>query len=123
MTRFDWMLIIICVGLVILLSILNNPTYASGSCRTHSCEDSGDRTVNQYFQVKDDDGAKRTLEAIGWSALGACVGTSIYQGAVNNDWRFCWNYFEWKDKKPAKYDGKITPDNLSDKPIGVRLYQ
>lgn len=125
MTRFDLMLIIICVGLVILLSLMHNPTYASGSCRTYNCEDQEDRTIYKYINIKDDDGAKRALEAIGWSALGACVGTSLYQGTVNNDWRFCWNYFEWSTRKSgkAKDDGRITPDNLSDKPFGVRLYQ
>lgn len=120
MTRLDWMLIIICVGLVILLSLLHRPVYASGSCRTHDCED---RTIYKYINIKDDDGAKRMLEAIGWSALGACVGTSFYQGLTNKDWRFCWNYFEWKPEDKLKDNGKITPDNLSNKPYGVRLFQ
>lgn len=123
MKRFDWMLIIMLVGVVITIFIMSGPVRASESCRKHECESEDHAPTYKYVLVKDYDNAKRTIEGAGLSLVSACVGMSLYQGVFNKDWRFCWKYFEFKNKTAEKHDGRVTPDNISDKPIGVRLYQ
>lgn len=68
--------IVIGILMACLLFVVNYPAKASGSCRTHKCEDTP-RFVNVFFDTHDYDEHDLRRSA-GWGALltigGACVG-------------------------------------------------
>lgn len=118
--------IFIVLGLLGIALLFLSEAKATGSCRTHHCDEGQKSSPTIMSVVKDDDGAKATLNAVGGTILLGCAGISGYQGLFNQRWN--WPY-EWcfglVERKPGKAedDARVTPSNLSDKPIGVRIFQ
>lgn len=111
---------------IALLFLSLSEAKATGSCRTHHCDEEQQSSSTIVSVVKDDDGAKATLNAAGATILLGCAGVSGYQGIKNHRWH--WPY-EWclglVDRRPRKAedDVRVTPSNLSDQPMGVRIFQ
>ena len=102
--------------LVILLAVFAMPVAASGSCSGHHCDDDHEHHHHAGTVSK-----KKTvdLRAVAFTAI--AVGATTYC-AVRR-----WGYNEPCIGEPLKKtsfaDDQITPNNLSDQKINVRVYE
>ena len=100
-----------------LLAFFITPVFASGSCRSHHCDDETAPAPATTVIVKKDS------VPVGAIVAGVItIGAVIYCGHrrwVKND-----PCFGEPLKKTSEADDRITPANVKDeKPYGVRLYQ
>lgn len=123
--------IFVALGVLGIVLLFLTEAQATGACRTHHCDDDGTQQSNPSSPVirKDNDDGQRVLGGLGSAVLVGCAGISGYQGLWNGQWHWpyewCLGLVEDRLSKPSAShsENKVTPDNLSDKPIGVRLYQ
>lgn len=121
-----WVLFFFALGVAGLVMLLvAAPASASGSCPLHHCEDSGSTVNNSYFFKKDRLTGEDYAKSVGITAVVGCGLYAGYQGLGNKRWRWpiqwCTDFL--RKEVRATDDGRVTPDNLSDRPIGVRVYQ
>lgn len=118
--------VVICFLIVAATLVTALDAKASESCRHH---DKCDKpvTVTQVTVVeKDRFTGEDFLKSAGILAISGCGITSIYQGTVNGAWRWPYEWCLGMDRPKTQSiatDGKITPNNLSDQKINVRVVQ
>jgi len=117
-----WMLVVT----ALVLSLIVIPAQASGACPLRHCDDDSETTVNNsYFLKKDRLTFEDYAKSVGITAVVGCGLYAGYQGLENKRWRWpiqwCTDFLR-KEARAAD-NGRVTPDNLSDRPIGVRVYQ
>lgn len=99
---------------------------ASESCRHHDKCDKPVPVTQVTVVEKDKFTGEDFLKSAGILAISGCGITSIYQGAANGKWRWPYEWCLGMDRPKTQSiaaDDKITPNNLSDQKINVRVVQ